>query len=68
MAHHDRIAPGDQIKPRLLFFGGSFVAGVRALIRERGEPRAAVRVAADFPAARLSARDLKRVLGKKKTG
>ena len=48
--------------------GGSFVAGVRALIRERGEPRAAVRVAADFPAARLSARDLKRVLGKKKTG
>ncbi|WP_426752485.1 amino acid adenylation domain-containing protein [Myxococcus sp. Y35] len=35
---------------------------LKAIIRERTEPTATVRVAADFPAARLSARDLKRVL------
>lgn len=39
-----------------------FHANVRAMIRERAEPAAAVRVASDFPAARLSAKDLKRVL------
>nr|APZ78833.1 nonribosomal peptide synthetase [Stigmatella aurantiaca Sg a15] len=40
----------------------AFITHLRALIRERTEPAAAVRVAADFPAARLSAKDLKRVL------
>ncbi|XXF74927.1 amino acid adenylation domain-containing protein [Myxococcaceae bacterium GXIMD 01537] len=40
----------------------AFITHVRALIRDRAEPAAAVRVAADFPAARLSAKDLKRVL------
>ncbi|ADO68947.1 non-ribosomal peptide synthetase [Stigmatella aurantiaca] len=40
----------------------AFIANLRAMIRERTEPAAAVRVAADFPAARLSAKDLKRVL------
>nr|AQM37583.1 nonribosomal peptide synthetase [Myxococcus virescens] len=39
-----------------------FHANLRTLIRERAEPAAAVRVASDFPAARLSAKDLKRVL------
>ena len=37
MAHHDRIAPGDQIKPRLLFFGGSFVAALGVLVTATGE-------------------------------
>ncbi|GHG76385.1 non-ribosomal peptide synthetase [Comamonas sp. JC664] len=37
-------------------------ANLKAIIRERTEPAAAVRVASDFPAARLSAKDLKRVL------
>ncbi|MDC0712950.1 amino acid adenylation domain-containing protein [Stigmatella sp. ncwal1] len=40
----------------------AFNTTLRAMIRERTEPAAAVRVAADFPAARLSAKDLKRVL------
>ena len=37
MAHHDRIAPGDQIKPRLLFGGGSFVAAVGVLVTATGQ-------------------------------
>ena len=44
----------------------SFIADLRALIRDRREPRAAVRVAADFPMARISARDLARVLDRKR--
>ena len=37
MAHHDRIAPGDQIKPRLLFFGGSLVAALGVLVTATGQ-------------------------------
>jgi non-ribosomal peptide synthase protein (TIGR01720 family) len=44
----------------------SFMSTLRALIRDRREPQAAVKVAADFPVARLSAQDLKRVLERKK--
>jgi amino acid adenylation domain-containing protein/non-ribosomal peptide synthase protein (TIGR01720 family) len=40
------------------------IANTRVLIRDRAQPAAAVRVAADFPAARLSAKDLQKVLGK----
>ena len=39
-----------------------FIANVRDLIRGRNEPAAQVRVAADFPAARLNQRDLEKVL------
>ena len=37
MAHHDRIVPGDQIKPRLLFAGGSFVAALGVLVTASGQ-------------------------------
>jgi hypothetical protein len=37
MAHHDRIVPGDQIKPRLLFSGGSFVAALGVLVTASGQ-------------------------------
>jgi amino acid adenylation domain-containing protein/non-ribosomal peptide synthase protein (TIGR01720 family) len=47
--------------------GASFLAALRSLVRGRQQPQAAVRVAADFPVARLSARDLRRVLESKKT-
>ncbi|SEU29100.1 non-ribosomal peptide synthetase [Stigmatella erecta] len=40
----------------------AFISNLRELIRERAQPAATVRVAADFPAARLSAKDLKSVL------
>jgi amino acid adenylation domain-containing protein/non-ribosomal peptide synthase protein (TIGR01720 family) len=46
--------------------GTSFLAALRSLVRGRHQPQAAVRVAADFPVARLSARDLQRVLERKK--
>jgi non-ribosomal peptide synthase protein (TIGR01720 family) len=42
--------------------GGAFIGNVRDLIRGRNEPAAQVRVAADFPAARLNQRDLEKVL------
>jgi amino acid adenylation domain-containing protein/non-ribosomal peptide synthase protein (TIGR01720 family) len=44
----------------------SFNTSLRALIHGRHEPQAAVKVAADFPVARLSPQDLKRVLERKK--
>ena len=37
MAHHDRFVPGDQIKPRLLFFGGSLVAALGVLVTASGQ-------------------------------
>jgi hypothetical protein len=37
MGHHDRIFPGDQIKPRLLFSGGSLVAALGVLVTASGE-------------------------------
>nr|APZ78679.1 nonribosomal peptide synthetase [Cystobacterineae bacterium] len=40
----------------------AFLSNLRELIRDRAQPAATVRVAADFPAARLSAKDLKSVL------
>nr|APZ78703.1 nonribosomal peptide synthetase [Hyalangium minutum] len=40
----------------------AFISNIRELIRDRAQPAATVRVAADFPAARLSAKDLKNVL------
>src|SRR5439155_24073380 len=36
MAHHDRIVPGDQLKPRLLFAGGSLVAALGVLVTATG--------------------------------
>jgi amino acid adenylation domain-containing protein/non-ribosomal peptide synthase protein (TIGR01720 family) len=46
--------------------GASFIGHVRDLIRARREPAAQVRVAADFPAAKLSSRDLAKVLAQTK--
>ena len=37
MGHHDRIVPGDQIKPRLLFSGGSLVAALGVLVTATGQ-------------------------------
>ena len=37
MRHHDGIVPGDQIKPRLLFFGGSLVAALGVLVTATGQ-------------------------------
>jgi len=37
MAHHDRFVPGDRIKPRLLFSGGSLVAALGVLVTASGQ-------------------------------
>jgi len=37
MAHHDAIAPGDQIKPLLLLSGGSLVAAAGVLVTATGQ-------------------------------
>lgn len=37
MSHHDRIVPGDQIKPRLLFAGGALVAALGVLVTASGQ-------------------------------
>jgi hypothetical protein len=44
----------------------AYLANLRALAEASKTPAAAVRVGADFPAARLSNKDLQKVLNRKK--